>query len=106
MGELGVAQPVSAEPNEHLAYLQGIDRADLGEPDRRLIAAGLVVASLICLWFAIHGILSGVVFAPTRGLTIRLHRDREPVLFWTCVWFYIGASVCLLYGAWSTAFGP
>jgi hypothetical protein len=62
--------------------------------DKRLISTGCVVASLICLWFAIYGIRSGVVFAPRgRSHTVPIQRDQQPLEFWFSVWLYIGVSV-------------
>ena len=70
----------------------------------RLIAAGCVLASLICLGFAISGIRTGTVAAPRgRGHTVPVQRDSDPLNFWFAVWLYIGVSVTLVYWAWRSA---
>jgi hypothetical protein len=73
--------------------------------DRRLISAGyVVVAGLICLWFAISGIRNGVVYAPrSRSRTVPVERDQQPVDFWLNVCLYIVAGVGLLCWAWNIA---
>jgi hypothetical protein len=73
--------------------------------DKRLLAAGGIVASLICLGFAIYGIRKGVVFAlrGRGGHNVPVYRDRDPLLFWVNVWFYIGLSATILYWAFSSA---
>jgi len=72
--------------------------------DKRLISAGCVVAGLICLWFAVDGIRTGVVYSPRgRSRTVPVERDQQPLEFWLNVWLYIGASIALLWWAWKIA---
>lgn len=74
--------------------------------DKRLIAAGCVVASVICLWFAIDGLRKGVVYSPRgHGRAVPVERDRYPLEFWVNVWVYFGASGGLLWWAWIVATG-
>ncbi len=73
------------------------------EMDKRLIAAGCVVAGLICLWFALDGIRTGVVYSPRQRHTVPVERDQYPLEFWLNVWFYVGASIALFWWAWTIA---
>ena len=65
--------------------------------DKHLIAAGCFVASLICFWFAIAGIRSGVVSAPQGRHTTPVDRDQDPLRFWVAVSLYLGVGAVLTY---------
>jgi hypothetical protein len=75
-----------------LAYLRSPNALE-----KHHIAAGLVLAGLICLGFGVAGVTFGVVSAlrPGGGLpaTLPVARDNDPIKFWIHVFLYFGLGI-------------